>query len=71
MKKTILIMVLVLIATALLFSIITSEDDFDCDKWNGKQCIDSESEWYGCNVESKQCFNFCQKTNEEVENNDR
>ena len=35
-------------------------DEYECGAWSGYQCLDAESEWYGCNVQEKACYAYCQ-----------
>lgn len=34
-------------------------EGYDCDEWNGTQCLDEESKWFGCDVEKKMCYDYC------------
>lgn len=35
-------------------------DEYDCGAWIGYQCMDPESQWYGCNVQERVCYAYCQ-----------
>ena len=52
------LIVLVFAAIAVSES-IDNESDWDCNEWNDSQCLDESSEWFGCDVEEKVCYNSC------------
>lgn len=36
----------------------------ECDVWNGQQCIDPDSEWFGADFEDRVSYPFCKNYGE-------
>lgn len=41
---------------------ITEEQEknirYDCEEWNNNQCLDAKSDYFGCEIEEKVCYNY-------------
>ena len=41
---------------------ITEEQEknirYDCEDWNNNQCLDAKSDYFGCEIEERVCYNY-------------
>lgn len=66
MKILIILISMLVILLTLGFVYSEQIEEIKCNIWNNYQCLDENSSFYGCNIEEKVCYNYCQDSTKQV-----